>query len=63
MRRCASIAEKSAFFGAPRGAVSAPSGVTFNSGSSMSVVALVGYTTPGSASFINVDNASLSSSP
>ena len=36
-------------------------GVTFNSGSSMSVVAFVGYTTPGSSSFINVDIAQFKS--
>ena len=36
--------------------------VTFNSGSATSVVVFTGYTTPGSGSFINVDDMSLAAS-
>jgi hypothetical protein len=36
--------------------------VTFNSGSNTSVTIFIGYTTPGSSSFINVDGISIGSS-
>ena len=37
--------------------------VTFNSSGNSSVVGFIGYTTPGSASFINVDDVSLITNP